>query len=70
MTLTFVLAIASTFIGDVMAVKRGVRLSCSACSEINYLTRRNTKKNPNKLELNKFCPRCRQAQIHKETKKK
>lgn len=53
-----------------MAVKRSVRLECSTCNEINYLTFKNSKKHPEKLELNKFCNRCRKTNIHKETKKK
>lgn len=53
-----------------MAVKRGIRLECSECKEINYLTKKNSKKNPEKLELNKFCNRCRVVRVHKETKRK
>ncbi len=53
-----------------MAVKRGTRLSCSACDEINYITHKNAKKNPEKLELNKYCSRCRATVLHKEIKKK
>lgn len=53
-----------------MAVKRSVRLECSSCNEINYLTFKNSKKHPEKLELNKYCSRCQKAQPHKETKKK
>jgi large subunit ribosomal protein L33 len=50
--------------------KRQVRLECTECREINYLTYRNPKSVAEKLELNKFCPRCRKVTIHKETKKK
>lgn len=53
-----------------MAVKRGTRLSCSKCNEINYITHKNSKKNPEKLELNKYCSRCREKSLHKEVKKK
>ncbi|WP_343251634.1 50S ribosomal protein L33 [Mycoplasma amphoriforme] len=53
-----------------MAVKRGTRLSCKDCSEINYITHKNSKKNPEKLELNKYCSRCKKATVHKEIKKK
>lgn len=53
-----------------MAVKHNVRLECTECHEINYLTTRNAKKVPEKLELKKFCKKCRKQTIHKETKKK
>lgn len=53
-----------------MAIKRSVRLECSECKEINYLTFKNQKKHPERLELNKYCSRCQKAWPHKETKKK
>jgi large subunit ribosomal protein L33 len=51
-------------------VKRQVRLECTECHDINYLTFRNPKTAPEKLELHKFCPKCRKVTLHKETKKK
>lgn len=53
-----------------MATKRSVRLECTKCNEINYLTFKNSKKHPEPIELKKFCSRCRLQQSHKETKKK
>lgn len=53
-----------------MAIKRYVRLECNDCNEINYLTFKNSKKHPEKLQLNKYCSRCNGTKIHKETKKK
>lgn len=53
-----------------MADKKSIRLECSVCKEINYLTFKNSKKHPEKLELNKYCSRCRKSVVHKETKKK
>ncbi len=52
-----------------MADKKNVRLECSECHHINYLTRRNPKL-PNKLEQNKYCKFCKKVTIHKETKAK
>ncbi len=51
-----------------MAIKRAIRLQCTECKEINYLSKKNQKENPDKLELNKFCNRCRKVTNHKETK--
>ncbi len=53
-----------------MAVKKCVRLECKECKEINYLTKKNQKAHPDKLELNKYCSRCRKSTSHIETKKK
>ncbi len=53
-----------------MATKRGIRLQCTECKEINYLTSKNVKNHPDKIELNKFCNRCRKATPHKEIKGK
>jgi large subunit ribosomal protein L33 len=51
-------------------VKRGISLQCTKCNEINYITRKNSKKHPDRIELSKFCSSCRAATTHKETKKK
>lgn len=53
-----------------MAIKRGIRLQCSDCKEINYLTKKNSKNTPDKLELSKYCNKCRQSTNHIEIKAK
>ncbi|MDR2636467.1 MAG: 50S ribosomal protein L33 [Mycoplasmataceae bacterium] len=50
--------------------KRQARLECTVCKHINYLTFRNPKSTPEKLELNKYCKWCRKETKHKETKSK
>ena len=45
-----------------------VKLRCSECKEINYYTSRNKKKIKEKLEVNKFCNKCRKHTLHKEMK--
>lgn len=42
-------------------------LKCSECDEKNYRTDRNVKKT-DRLEISKFCPRCRKHTVHKEEK--
>lgn len=44
-------------------------LKCTECGEENYLTSKNKKKHPDRLELNKYCPRCKKVTVHKEKKK-
>lgn len=53
-----------------MAIKRGIRLQCSECKHINYLTKKNAKNTPEKLELNKYCNTCKVSTVHNEIKAK
>ncbi|MFC1644600.1 50S ribosomal protein L33 [Patescibacteria group bacterium] len=46
-----------------------VKLKCVDCNNINYWSSRNKKKIKEKLELNKFCKKCRKHTLHKEMKK-
>ena len=34
----------------------GVTLACSECKRRNYTTNKNKKNNPDRIELNKYCP--------------
>jgi len=45
-----------------------ITLMCSECKEENYRTIKNKKNTTEKLELNKFCPRCKKTTLHKEKK--
>lgn len=45
-----------------------VALECSACGDRNYRTSKQLRGTP-KLELSKYCSRCRTHQPHKEKKK-
>ena len=45
-----------------------VTLACGECKERNYSTSKNRKNDPERLELTKFCPRCRRHTAHKETR--
>jgi large subunit ribosomal protein L33 len=45
-----------------------IALACTICKERTYSTRKSKRNDPGRLELNKFCPRCRQHQLHRETK--
>jgi len=55
-----------------MAKKADVRLiitlACSECKERNYTTMKNRRNDPDRLELNKYCPRCRATRSHRETR--
>ncbi len=45
-----------------------ISLECKECEERNYSTNKNKRTTPNKLELKKYCPRCRRHTLHRETK--
>ena len=45
-----------------------ITLACTECKERNYITKKNRRNDPDRLELSKFCPRCRQHQVHRETR--
>lgn len=55
-----------------MASKKGIRpvitLECTECKERNYTSEKNRRNDPGRIELNKFCPRCRTHTLHRETK--
>ncbi|MEA3334917.1 MAG: 50S ribosomal protein L33 [Chloroflexota bacterium] len=52
--------------------KRSVRivvtLACTECKERNYTTEKNRRNDQARIELNKYCPRCRKHTPHRETK--
>jgi large subunit ribosomal protein L33 len=45
-----------------------IYLACTECKERNYTSSKNKRNDPGRLEFNKFCPRCRQHRLHRETK--
>lgn len=51
---------------DFMADK--VTLTCTECLSRNYVTPKNKKANIQRLEIKKYCPKCKKHTLHKETK--
>ena len=45
-----------------------ITLQCGECKNRNYTSTKNKKKNPDKLELKKFCKTCKKHTSHKEIK--
>ncbi|HID34554.1 MAG TPA: 50S ribosomal protein L33 [Anaerolineae bacterium] len=45
-----------------------VTLACTECKERNYLTSKNRRTQTGRMELKKYCPRCRRHTLHRETK--
>ncbi len=49
-------------------VRMTITFACSECKERNYTSQKNRRNDPNRLEINKYCPRCRKHTQHKEQK--
>jgi len=45
-----------------------ILLQCTECKERNYSTMKNKKNTTEKLNIKKYCNRCRKHQVHKEVK--
>ncbi|MBX3063980.1 MAG: 50S ribosomal protein L33 [Anaerolineae bacterium] len=43
-------------------------LQCTECKERNYTSEKNKRNDPNRLEFQKYCSRCRKHTLHRETK--
>ena len=45
-----------------------IHLACTECRERNYTSEKNRRNDSSRLELRKFCPRCRNHRLHRETR--
>jgi large subunit ribosomal protein L33 len=57
--------------GPAMAKKEDriiIHLACTECRERTYTTTKNRRNDPERLELRKYCPRCRQHRTYRETR--
>jgi len=45
-----------------------VEITCTECRNRNYVTTKNRRNDPDRLELRKFCPRCRGHRLHREAR--
>ena len=45
-----------------------ITLACVDCKERNYITKKNRRNDPNRMEMSKFCPRCGKHTVHRETR--
>jgi large subunit ribosomal protein L33 len=46
-----------------------IGMECTDCKVRNYISTKNKKNDPDRLELRKFCPRCGKHTSHREGKK-
>jgi large subunit ribosomal protein L33 len=45
-----------------------ITLACTECKEHNYVTKKNKRNDQARIELNKYCPKCRVHKPHREQK--
>jgi large subunit ribosomal protein L33 len=45
-----------------------ITFQCTECKSRNYTSTKNKKAASERIELKKFCPRCRKHVVHKEIK--
>ncbi|RIV16197.1 50S ribosomal protein L33 [Mycoplasmopsis gallopavonis] len=48
--------------------REGFTLVCTVCKMENYISKKNKKNTPDKVELKKYCSKCNAQQIHREKK--
>ncbi len=49
-------------------VRPKITLACTECKERNYITKKNRRNNPDRFDINKYCPRCKTHRLHRETR--
>ena len=49
-------------------VRPKITLACTEFKERNYITRKNRRNDPDRIELKKFCPRDGRHTLHRETR--
>ena len=49
-------------------VRPKITMACTVCKERNYITKKNRRNDPDRLDLNKFCPTCKKHTPHRETR--
>ncbi len=49
-------------------VRPKITMACTECKERNYITKKNRRNDPDRMELAKFCPRCSRHTAHRETR--
>jgi len=50
------------------AIRTVITLACTECKERTYTTEKNRRNDQGRIELNKYCPRCRVHTLHREAK--
>lgn len=65
---TFRCGIAENFIQEVPTMRVKITLACTECKNRNYVSKKNKKNDPDRIEMMKHCRHCNKHTLHKETK--
>ena len=57
-----------TAVAKATDIRPKITMACVDCKERNYITRKNRRNDPDRIELKKFCPRCSKHTAHRETR--
>jgi large subunit ribosomal protein L33 len=49
-------------------VRPKITMACQVCKNRNYITKKNRRNDPDRLDLQKFCPNCGRHTDHRETR--
>jgi large subunit ribosomal protein L33 len=49
-------------------VRPKITMACTECKDRNYITKKNRRNDPDRMELSKFCPKCGRHTSHRETR--
>jgi large subunit ribosomal protein L33 len=49
-------------------VRPKITLACQECKHRNYITKKNRRNDPDRLDMKKFCPNCGKHTDHRETR--
>ena len=49
-------------------IRPKITLACTDCKERTYITKKNRRNTPDRLELSKFCPKCGKHESHRESR--
>jgi large subunit ribosomal protein L33 len=49
-------------------VRPKITLACQECKNRNYITKKNRRNDPDRLELSKYCKYCKCHRAHRETR--
>jgi len=55
-------------VGKSTDIRPKITLACQECKHRNYITKKNRRNDPDRLEVKKYCANCNQHTAHKETR--
>ena len=45
-----------------------IKFACTECKRYTHTSEKNKKNNPDRMEMNMYCPFCKKHTVHKESK--